>query len=50
MKTLEERVAELEKRVVDLEAIVMGTLTVHSLSLEAQHRLKMAVRAKAKED
>jgi hypothetical protein len=50
MKTTEERVAELERRMDRLEELLAGAFAPLPFSLEEQHRLKLAARAKAKED
>ncbi len=45
----EERIAELEKRLDGLEKIVLSMLAPLPWTLEDQHRLKVAARAKARE-
>jgi len=45
--TLEERVAQLEAQVAELQALVLAPPVMPSL--EEQHRLKLAARARAKE-
>jgi hypothetical protein len=47
--TVEERIAALEKRLEDLEKVVLTMLAPLPFSLEDQHKLKLAARAKAKE-
>lgn len=51
MKTVEERITQLEAKVVDLETAISGLVQMLAplpYSLEDQHRLKLAARAKAK--
>jgi hypothetical protein len=48
MKTPDERISELEKRVNDIVRL-LEVLVPRKLSLEEQHCLKMAARTKAKE-
>ncbi len=47
--TSEERIAELEKRLDGLEKIILSMLAPLPWTLEDQHRLKVAARAKARE-
>ena len=48
MKTLEQRIADLEKQMANLQEILATVLAPLPLSLEDQHRLKLAARAKGK--
>jgi len=45
----EIRIAALEKRLADLEKVVLSMLAPLPWTLEDQHRLKVAARAKARE-
>ncbi len=47
--TPEERIAELERKLAGLEKIVLSMLAPLPWTLEDQHRLKVAARAKARE-
>ncbi len=46
MKTLEQRVADLEKQVAQLQELLSSALAPLPFSLEDQHRLKLAAKAK----
>lgn len=48
--TTEEKVAELERRMADVEQAVAVALAPLPYSLEDQHRLKVAARALGKKE